>query len=71
MVCPLCNDTGEQRYWEGRWRDADAALRALYDDCADYIRLNNLYRADGKSAIWNETMQRAAEALGIKLPSSQ
>ena len=24
MACPLCNDTGDQRYWEGRWRDADA-----------------------------------------------
>lgn len=24
--CRLCNDTGDQRYWEGRWRDADAEL---------------------------------------------
>jgi hypothetical protein len=24
MNCPLCNDTGDQRYWEGRWRDERA-----------------------------------------------
>ena len=27
MTCPLCRDTGEQRYWEGRWRD-ERALNA-------------------------------------------
>ena len=21
MTCPRCNDTGDNRYWEGRWRD--------------------------------------------------
>lgn len=33
--CNLCNDTGEQRYWEGRWRDEKAEnerLRAALDD---------------------------------------
>ena len=29
MACPLCNDTGDQRYWEGRWRDADAEIAKL------------------------------------------
>ncbi len=24
MTCPLCVDTGEQRYWEKRWRDERA-----------------------------------------------
>lgn len=29
MTCPLCNDTGDQRYWEARWRDADAEIAKL------------------------------------------
>ena len=29
MTCPLCNDTGDQRYWEGRWRDANAEIAKL------------------------------------------
>lgn len=41
--CPLCNDTGEQRYWEGRWRDEAAqndrlrfALQTIHDTfCKD------------------------------------
>ena len=40
-----------------------SALQALYDDCADYIKTNNLYRKDGKSAIWNQVMQEAKRAL--------
>jgi hypothetical protein len=34
MTCPLCNDTGEQRYWEGRWRTEKAEnerLRAVLE----------------------------------------
>jgi hypothetical protein len=27
--CPRCNDTGEQRYWEGRWRDEKAENERL------------------------------------------
>lgn len=27
--CKLCNDTGEQRYWEGRWRDEKAENERL------------------------------------------
>jgi len=27
--CPRCNDTGEQRYWEGRWRDEKAENEKL------------------------------------------
>lgn len=42
-----------------------AALCILYADCADYIRVNNLYRGDGTSAIWNQAMKQAADALGI------
>ena len=33
MPCPLCNDTGDQRYWEGRWRDADAEIAKLNEEC--------------------------------------
>lgn len=29
MTCKLCNDTGEQRYWEGRWRDEKAENERL------------------------------------------
>ncbi len=29
--CPLCNDTGNQRYWEGRWRDEKAINEALLE----------------------------------------
>lgn len=29
MVCKLCNDTGDQRYWEGRWRDDQKVIAAL------------------------------------------
>lgn len=31
MSCPLCNDTGNQRYWEGRWRDEKAENERLRD----------------------------------------
>ncbi len=40
MTCKFCNDTGEQRYWEGRWRDEKAEnerLRAALKDCADEL----------------------------------
>ena len=39
MTCKLCNDTGEQRYWEGRWRDEKAEnerLMAVLRWYADY-----------------------------------
>lgn len=29
MTCKLCNDTGDQRYWEGRWRDERAENERL------------------------------------------
>ena len=29
MTCPRCNDTGEQRYWEGRWRDTNTEMVRL------------------------------------------
>ncbi len=40
-----------------------AALQALYDDCADYIRTNNLYLGDGSSATENQGMVQARAAL--------
>ena len=40
-----------------------AALQTLYDDCADYIRTNNLYRGDGSSATENQVMRQARAAL--------
>jgi hypothetical protein len=42
---------------------AAEALRALYDDCAEYIRINNLCRSDGSSAINNQVMRQAHDAL--------
>lgn len=38
--CTRCNDTGEQRYWEGRWRDEKAdndRLRAALVSNADLL----------------------------------
>jgi chromosome segregation ATPase len=40
-----------------------AALQALYDDCAEYIGTNQLYRADGTSAVYNQVMRQALAAL--------
>jgi chromosome segregation ATPase len=40
-----------------------AALQALYDDCAEYIGTNQLYRADGTSAVYNQVMRQARAAL--------
>jgi hypothetical protein len=40
MACPLCNDTGDQRYWEGRWRDEKAEnerLRAEIEDACKVL----------------------------------
>jgi hypothetical protein len=55
MPCPLCNDTGEQRYWEARWRDADAENKKLRGElsearasivcaAADWFTLSPQYR---------------------------
>jgi hypothetical protein len=41
-TCKLCNDTGEQRYWEGRWRDERAENERLRADCRRLV------------AHWNE-----------------
>jgi hypothetical protein len=30
--CPRCNDTGNARYWEGRWRDTHAENQKLLDE---------------------------------------
>lgn len=49
---------------QAREEELRSALAVLYADCADYIRINNLYRGDGSSAIWNQSMQQAAKALG-------
>jgi hypothetical protein len=40
-----------------------AELQALYDDCADYIKINRLMRGDGASAIHNQVMVQARAAL--------
>jgi hypothetical protein len=50
MTCPCCNDTGEQRYWEGRWRDEIAEnerLRARLGIAI--IALRQLEEATGES----------------------
>lgn len=41
MTCPLCNDTGDQRYWEGRWRDEKAdneRLRTALKELVKWVR---------------------------------
>jgi hypothetical protein len=37
MSCKLCNDTSEQRYWEGRWRDEKAESTRLRKGIQDYL----------------------------------
>jgi len=53
MSCPLCNDTGEQRYWEGRWRDEKslnakllACLQGLLndDDVIQHLKMDTIVR---------------------------
>lgn len=73
MTCPLCNDTGEQRYWEGRWRDVDAVcaastttiaeLRAINADLLEALREiadHSPYMSDWPHTT--EAMQRIARA---------
>jgi hypothetical protein len=37
MSCKLCNDTGEQRYWEARWRDEKAEIERLRAALRDLV----------------------------------
>lgn len=60
----LCNDTGEQRYWDGRWRDEKAeneklraALRSAREDINDYGLDNFLVTT-------HETLAKIDAALG-------
>ena len=51
-----------------RLSEMEFALRQLYDDCADYIRTNNLFDSQGRSAIWNKSMRDARKALRLPTP---
>jgi hypothetical protein len=62
MACPLCNDTGDQRYWEGRWRDSDAEatrLRKFLEIAVDAYE--DEHGAPNREAHW---AARARKALG-------
>jgi hypothetical protein len=38
MACKRCNDTGDQRYWEGRWRDEKAENERLRAALEPFVR---------------------------------
>lgn len=65
MVCKLCNDTGEQRYWEGRWRDEKAEnerLRAALG--ALRFGLKDIAIGSGERLLMQDEMRaRARSAL--------
>lgn len=48
--CKLCNDTGEQRYWEARWRDEKAENERLREALLQ-IKLKGLTTGYGKTAL--------------------
>ena len=59
MTCPLCNDTGNQRYWEGRWRDEKAENERLRAALRQIAKLKPYYEFD-----WGCKAQNiASEAL--------
>ena len=62
MVCPLCNDTGDQRYWEGRWRDTDAEnakLRSMLARVA--TQLYNPFEPDNQAPLYLDLMEALKE----------
>jgi hypothetical protein len=64
MACKLCNDTGDQRYWEGRWRDEKAEnerlLAALTEARLQIEYLDAKFQPTGTSAA---TLARIGAAL--------
>ena len=53
MPCPLCNDTGDQRYWEGRWRDEKARGERLRLELEKIGWMDEFLDADGARAMMN------------------
>lgn len=51
--CPLCNDTGEQRYWEGRWRDEYARAERLRLELEKIGWMDEFLDAAGARAMMN------------------
>jgi hypothetical protein len=47
--CPRCNDTGNSRYWEGRWRDTHAENQKLLDKIERLRASVDLLRKDNAS----------------------
>ncbi len=61
MVCPLCVDTGNQRYWEGRWRDERALNEELIEIMEEAI-------AYGDWPLWAEKARAAIAKATGELP---
>jgi hypothetical protein len=60
-TCTVCNGTGDQRYWEGRWRDEAAENERLRDalkEIADDPTGISTYQADiAKAALANSVRE--------------
>ncbi len=59
MCCPLCVDTGQQRYWEGRWRDERALNVELVVALQDIHEISTEWGWGG-SIPWREGQRIAA-----------
>ena len=64
MRCPLCNDTGDQRYWEARWRDEKAEnerlLAALTEIAtAEYSPASERLTSEQPAMIWQLVAREA------------
>jgi hypothetical protein len=62
MTCKLCNDTGEQRYWEGRWR----LEKAINDDLLEALLLLKetigVCTVDQEMLAWGKATDAIAKA---------
>jgi hypothetical protein len=60
--CPRCHDTGEQRYWEGRWRDEKAENERLQKKLEREAKLKDSQLANCHAEIFKLRNQLLAYA---------
>lgn len=65
MTCPLCNDTGNQRYWEGRWRDDQKVIAALR------LALHDIVVMDERRLTGRQKVAQAIEVAQAALEANQ
>lgn len=56
MLCKRCQNTGDHRYWEGRWRDEKAIN-------ADLLEALRGIEERANSGEWANYAQRAHDAI--------